>query len=77
MEMPALERVLLAFQHKEADRAPIYAEARNVGFIESGHMEKEEYESTDEALQELYEDLKEYYLNGPQYVSRIVCNERM
>ena len=34
MEMPAIERVLLAFQHQEADRVPIFSEARNVGFIE-------------------------------------------
>jgi len=35
MPLPARERVLLAFQHQEADRVPIYGEARNVGFIET------------------------------------------
>ena len=34
MELSAKERVLLAFQHKEADAVPIYGEARNIGFIE-------------------------------------------
>ena len=34
MELSAKERVLLAFQHKEADSVPIYSEARNVAFIE-------------------------------------------
>ena len=34
MEMPAAERVRLAFQHREADRVPIYGEARNIPFIE-------------------------------------------
>jgi len=32
--LTAKERVLLAFQHREADRVPIYGEARNIGFIE-------------------------------------------
>ena len=35
MPLPARERVLLAFQHQETDRVPIYGEARNVGFIET------------------------------------------
>jgi hypothetical protein len=49
----------------------------NAGFIESGFMEIEEYESTDEALQELLSDLETYYQDGAQYVSRIIVNERM
>ena len=49
----------------------------NAGFLESGFMEIEEYESTDEALQELLSDLETYYQDGAQYVSRIICNERM
>ncbi|HAU38820.1 MAG TPA: hypothetical protein DCX07_14030 [Phycisphaerales bacterium] len=32
--LTAKERVVLAFQHREADRVPLYAEARNIGFIE-------------------------------------------
>lgn len=49
----------------------------NVGFIESGYIEREEYESLDETLSELLSDLETYYNDGPEYVSRIVCNERM
>ena len=49
----------------------------NVGFIESGYLEREEYESLDESLTETLSDLETYYNDGPQYVSRIVCNERM
>ena len=49
----------------------------NVGFLESGYLEKEDWETTDEALGELSCDLETYYRNGPDYVSRIVCNERM
>ena len=49
----------------------------NVGFLESGYIERESFESLDETLQELLSDLETYYNDGPQYVSRIVCNERM
>ena len=49
----------------------------NVGFIESGYMEREEYESLDESLAECLAELETYYNNGPDYVARIICNERM
>jgi hypothetical protein len=49
----------------------------NVGFLESGYIIREEYETLDETLSELLADLECYYNDGPQYVSRIVCNERM
>lgn len=49
----------------------------NVGFFESGYIERESYESVDETLSELLADLETYYNEGPDYVSRIVCNECM
>lgn len=49
----------------------------NVGFIESGYILRDAIESLDDTLSELFVDLETYYNNGPQYVSRIVCNERM
>ena len=49
----------------------------NVGFLESGFIVREEFETLDETLSELVEDLETYYNDGPQYVSRIVCNDRM
>jgi hypothetical protein len=49
----------------------------NVGFLESGYILRGESESLDETLNELLQDLEAYYNDGPQYVSRIVCNERM
>lgn len=50
----------------------------NVGFMESGYIEYDQgFESLDEALQELHEDLVTYYRDGREYCSRIVCNERM
>lgn len=49
----------------------------NAGFLESGYIERSEWESTDETLSDLMSDLETYYNDGPQYVSRIVCNERM
>jgi hypothetical protein len=49
----------------------------NVGFLESGYIEKNDGESLNETLQELLMDLQTYYDDGPEHVSRIVCNERM
>lgn len=49
----------------------------NTGFIESGYLKREEHESLDESLQEMLADLEVYYNDGKDYVSRIVCNERM
>lgn len=51
--------------------------AVNVGFIESGYIEREEDESLDVGLQEMLADLECYYNDGPSSVSRIICNERM
>lgn len=48
----------------------------NTGFIESGYLEREDF-GLDECLQALLEDLEVYYNDGPEYVSQIVCNERM
>jgi hypothetical protein len=55
----------------------VFGGACNVGFLESGYLIREEDESIDEGLSELLEDLQVYYNDGPQYVTRIVCNERM
>lgn len=49
----------------------------NVGFLESGYILRDDCESLDETLQELLADLETYYNEGPQYTSRIVCNECM
>ena len=49
----------------------------NAGFLISGFIERDSYESLDETLQELLEDLKVYYNDGPEHVSRIKCNDRM
>ena len=55
----------------------VFGDYCNVGFLESGYIEREEGESMDETLQELLADLETYYNDGPEYVSRIVCNECM
>lgn len=49
----------------------------NAGFLESGYILREDCEHLDETLQELICDLECYYNDGPQSISRIVCNERM
>jgi hypothetical protein len=61
----------------ETPRRIVFGGACNVGFIESGYMEMEDGETTDEALSECLSDLECYYNVGSEYVSRIVCNERM
>lgn len=55
----------------------VFGGACNAGFIESGYILRDECESLDETLQEMLSDLEAYYNDGPQFVSRIVCNERM
>lgn len=55
-----------------------FGNACNVGFIESGHYKREEYESLDESLQELYADLQVLYTDGKHYTSEnFDCNERV
>jgi len=49
----------------------------NCGFLESGYMDMDMDFSLDENLSELLADLECYYTDGPRYVSRIVCNDRM
>lgn len=55
----------------------VFGGATNTGFIESGYLIKDNDFSLDENLQELVADLEVYYNDGPEYVSRIVTNERM
>lgn len=61
---------------KTKDRV-VFGGACNIGFLESGYIECEEDDGIDETLQEMLSDLEVYYNDGPNYVSRIVCNERM
>lgn len=55
----------------------VFGGACNAGFLESGFMLREDYESIDESLQECVADLSVYYSDGPSYVSRIIYNDRM
>jgi hypothetical protein len=55
----------------------VFGTACNAGLLESGFIMREDFESLDETLQELHADLETYYTDGAQYVSRIVCSERM
>ncbi len=49
----------------------------NTGFLESGFIQGENGESIDQLLNEMQSDFNVYYDEGPDAVSRIVCNERM
>ena len=55
----------------------VFGGACNTGFLESGFIHRADCETTDETFAELLADLEVYYNDGKQFVSRIVCNERM
>lgn len=59
-----------------ADRI-VFGTSANTGFLESGYILRDPGESLDETLCELLADLQAYYNDGPGYVVRVVCNERM
>lgn len=65
------------FEVLETTERLVFGGACNAGFLESGYILREDHESLDETLQELHADLETFYRDGAQYVSRIVCNERM
>jgi hypothetical protein len=64
------------FEVMETKDRLIFGGYTNSGFIESGYIEKDGV-STDEALQELHEELETYYNDGGDYTSILVFNERM
>jgi len=66
-----------SFEVLATDDKLVFGSACNVGFLESGYILRDDCESLDETLQELHSDLETYYRDGANYVSRIVCNERM
>ena len=65
------------FEVMATDTRLVFGSACNVGLLESGYILREDGETLNETLQELHSDLEVYYRDGAQYVSRIVCNERM
>ena len=65
------------FEILASDSRVVFGGVCNVGFIESGYILRDDCEHLDETLQEMLSDLQTYYNDGPDYVSRIVCNERM
>jgi hypothetical protein len=66
-----------SFEIMETNDRLVFGTACNVGLLESGYIMRDDCESIEETLQELGADLETYYRDGAQYVSRIVCNERM
>ncbi len=65
------------FELLETKDKLIFGGSTNNTYLESGYILREDGESLDETLQEMTSDLETYYNDGPQFVSRIVCNERM
>ena len=68
------------FQYFETISVPgkiLFGNSTNNCFLESGYILREEGETIDETLSEMLEDLETFYRDGKEFVSRIVCNERM
>jgi len=65
------------FEVMETSAHLIFGGHTNNCFLQSGYIEREEFESRDETLSELKEELEVFYRDGRDYCSRIVCNERM
>jgi hypothetical protein len=65
------------FEVVRVGRTVVFGGCCNVGFLESGHIDREDGETLDECLSEMLADLETYYNDGPAYVSRIICSERM
>ena len=55
----------------------VFGNATNTGLMESGYMQMDTCFSLDENLQELLADLETYYRDGKDYVSDIICNDKM
>lgn len=49
----------------------------NVGFLESGFIEREDGESICDTLGELVSNLQTFYDDGAKYATRLTVNERM
>lgn len=67
----------LAFLRTKDYRRLVFGNMCNTGFLESGYMEMSDWESLNENLSELIQELETYYRDGRGSCSRIVCNERM
>jgi len=66
-----------AFQILATSDRLVFGGACNSVFLESGYLSLRYGETMRGALAELIADLCVYYRDGAQYVSRIVCNDRM
>jgi antirestriction protein len=76
IEFQDMDEEFHIFELMETDDRIVFGSMSNIGFIESGYIEKDGF-STDEVLQELISDLEIYYNDGAKYTSSIVFNQRM
>lgn len=66
------------FEIMRLDDRLVFGSGCNTGFLESGYIIRDaEEETDDDLLTELIADLETYYLEGANYVSRIIVNDRM
>lgn len=72
-----LWQILKTYEHSKTPRRLVFGGSCNAGFLESGFLEIEDGESTDEALAELLADLETLETDGAAYTSRTVTNERI
>ena len=78
IEVPVAEGVDVPyFEVLKTPDSLVFGNPTNATFLQSGYMRFEPDETLQEALQELVEDLSAFYTDGPNYVSRIIVNERM
>lgn len=78
LEVPVAEGVEAPyFEVLKTPDSLVFGGSTNATFLQSGYMRLDSDESQDVGLQELAEDLRVFYEDGPGYVSRIVVNERM
>ena len=66
-----------SFEVLATEERLVFGSFTNSCFLESGYIERQESETMDDTLQEMFADLEVYYNDGKQYVARIICNERM
>lgn len=55
----------------------VFGNSANACFLESGFIIRDDFESEDDTLRELVDDLETFYRDGKGSTSRIVHNERL
>jgi len=65
------------FEAVKTDDYLVFGNSTNIGLLQSGYMELDNYFSLDSNLETLIEELETYYSDGKDYCNMIICNGRM